>query len=254
MNIISAALSSIWKVWYYTTILIAILMLFPLLVITSANPAWYKSFFYLSRVWAWTVLLLSGFIPKTTWLQKPDREGIYIICANHTSMIDIMMTLALFPNCFLFIGKKELAKFPLFGYFYKKTNLLVDRKSMRSRKTVFDRAAVKIDEGYGLCIFPEGGVPDTDVVLAPFKTGAFRLAVNKQITIIPVSFLDNKKHLPFDFAKGGPGILRAVVHPFIVPNSAEEHEVEILMEKCREAILSGLSVSENSLEGNAMNV
>lgn len=125
---------------------------------------------------------------------------------------------------------------------------------MRSRKTVFDRAAVKIDEGYGLCIFPEGGVPDTDVMLAPFKTGAFRLAVDKQITIIPVSFLDNKKHLPFDFTKGGPGILRAVVHPFIVPKSDEEREVEILMEECREAILSGLSVSENSLEGNAMNV
>lgn len=227
-------------------------MLFPLLVITSSNQAWYKSFFYLSRVWAWTVLLLSGFIPKTTWLQKPDKDGLYIICPNHTSMIDIMLTLALFPNCFLFIGKKELAKMPLFGYFYKKTNLLVDRKSMRSRKTVFDRAAVKIDEGYGLCIFPEGGVPDTDVDLAPFKTGAFRLAAQKQISIIPVSFPDNKKHLPFDFTKGGPGVLRAVVHPFVVPQSDDENEVERLMEKCRAAIASGLSISESSLEGNAM--
>lgn len=254
MNIINTVLSSIWKVWFYTTILIAILMLFPLLVITSSNQAWYKSFFYLSRVWAWTVLLLSGFIPKTTWLEKPDRDGLYIICPNHTSMIDIMMTLALFPNCFLFIGKKELAKFPLFGYFYKKTNLLVDRKSMRSRKTVFDRAGKKIDEGYGLCIYPEGGVPDTDVDLAPFKSGAFRLAVEKGIAIIPVSYPDNKRHLPFEWSKGGPGVLRAIVHPFIVPKGDEEGEVERLMEKCYEAIASGLSTSQKTFEGKAMNV
>lgn len=141
---------------------------------------------------------------------------------------------------------------PLFGYFYKKTNLLVDRKSMRSRKTVFDRAAVKIEEGYGLCIYPEGGVPEPGVELAPFKTGAFRLAADKQITIIPVSYPDSKKHLPFDFAKGGPGILRAIVHPFIVPGHNVEGEVERLMDACRTAVSSGLSDTQNALEENPL--
>lgn len=140
---------------------------------------------------------------------------------------------------------------PLFGYFYKKTNLLVDRSSMRSRKTVFDRAAVKIDEGYGLCIYPEGGVPEPDVELAPFKTGAFRLAVDKGITIIPVSYPDNKKHLPFDFTKGGPGLLRAIVHPFLEPKSNDAEEVQRLMEDCRSAIAAGLNYSDQTLEGHA---
>lgn len=155
-------------------------------------------------------------------------------------MVDIMMTFALFPNCFLFIGKKELAKMPLFGYFYKRTNLLVDRKSLRSRKNVLDRAAQKVDEGIGICIYPEGGVPSEEVELAPFKQGAFRLAVEKNLRIIPVSYPDNKRHLPFDFLKGYPGVLKAVIHPFLSPIGNDASEIDRLKQECYEAIKSGL--------------
>ena len=141
---------------------------------------------------------------------------------------------------------------PLFGYFYRRTNLLVDRSSMRSRKTVFDRAGVKIDEGYGLCIYPEGGVPDPSVDLAAFKNGAFRLAVEKGVTIIPVSYPDNKRHLPFDFAKGGPGVLRAIVHPFITPIQENPDEVNRMMQECRRAIASGLELSDTALGHNTV--
>lgn len=135
---------------------------------------------------------------------------------------------------------------PLFGYFYKKTNLLVDRGNMRSRKEVFDRAAVKIDEGIGLCVFPEGGVPDEKTELARFKPGAFRLAVDKGIPIIPVTYPDNKRHLPYDFKKGGPGILRAVIHPFLYPQSQDTAEVERLKEECFEVIQSSLKPVQKS--------
>ncbi len=244
MKWIGIILSSIWKVWFYTTILIAILLLFPFLVIASITPKWYPQFFFLSRVWAWMVLILTGFWPKAVWLERPRKGEVYIICPNHTSMIDIMMTFALFPNCFLFIGKKELAKMPLFGYFYKRTNLLVDRQSLRSRKNVLDRAAKKVDEGIGICIYPEGGVPDEEVELAPFKPGAFRLAVEKNLKIIPVSYLDNKRHLPFDFHRGYPGVLRAVIHPFITPLSNDVAEIDRMKEECYGTIMSGLATTD----------
>jgi len=140
----------------------------------------------------------------------------------------------------LFIGKKELTKLPIFGYFYKKTNILVDRKSIRSRQEVYQRAAERLDENIGLCIFPEGGVPDPEVELARFKNGAFRLAVEKQIPIIPVSYPDNKKHFPFDFKKGKPGVLRAEIHEFLYPEEGGSLEVERLKEECFQTIAEGL--------------
>ena len=231
MKWIGAPFVFLWKLWFYLGIAVAILLLYPFIFVTSLKPEWYPRFFVFARVWAWIVLIWTGLWPRAKWGERPDKKKVYIICANHTSMIDIMMTLALFPNCFLFIGKKELTKFPLFGYFYRKTNLLVDRSSLRSRRDVFDRAAVKIDEGIGVCIYPEGGVPKYEVDLAPFKNGAFRLAVEKNIPIIPVTYPDNKRHLPFELFKGYPGVCRAVISPFLVPQEQSEAEIDRLREE-----------------------
>ncbi len=211
----------------------------------SISPATYPQFFWLARLWAWMVLLFSGFWPRAIWLQKPEKDKLYIICPNHTSVIDIMLTLALFRNSFLFIGKKELANLPLFGYFYKRTNLLVDRNSLKSRKTVFERAGVKMDQGFGLCIFPEGMVPDdTQVLLAPFKSGAFRLAASKGVEIIPVSYPDNKRRFSYDFWKGCPGSLRAIIHPFISAKDDSPESIEELQNQCYNIVRSGLEPDE----------
>lgn len=231
----------LWRAWFYMAIGLSIIILFPFIFITSLTPKWYRQFFFFSRVWAWMVLVLTGFWPKVKWEEKPSKDEVYIICANHTSMIDIMMTLAMFPNCFLFIGKRELAKLPLFGYFYKRTNLLVDRTSLRSRKQVFERGAERIDQGQGLCIYPEGGVPAESVVLGKFKSGAFRLAVEKGISIIPVTFLNNKRHLPYNFNKGYPGILKAIVHPFLKPLENKDSEIDRLKDECYNLIFETLN-------------
>jgi 1-acyl-sn-glycerol-3-phosphate acyltransferase len=67
----------------------------------------------------------------------------------------------------------------------------------------------------GICIFPEGGVPNPKIDLAPFKDGAFRLAVEHQIPIAPMTFVDNKRRFPYSFFVGSPGTLRVVCHPVI---------------------------------------
>lgn len=175
---------------------------------------------------------MTGLIPKTEWIEKPDKDKVYILSSNHTSLADILLMLALFPNCFLFIGKKELTKFPLFGFFYKRTNILVDRKSLRSRRDVFERAGKKINQGIGVCIYPEGGVPKDKPLLGAFKNGAFKLSVDKNIPIIPITFFDNEIKLPFTFAKGGPGILRTKVHPFLHPENGKAGEVDRLRNEC----------------------
>lgn len=190
------------------------------------------------------VLIFSGLFPKTTWEERPDKNKTYILSSNHTSLADILLMLALFPNCFLFIGKKELTKFPLFGYFYKRTNILVDRKSLRSRRDVFDRAGLKIDDGIGVCIYPEGGVPKKRPLLGEFKNGAFKLSVEKNVEIIPITFFDNDKRLPFTFAKGGPGVLRTRIHKFISPDPKGNDEINRLKNECFKTIHEALLANE----------
>ena len=68
-----------------------------------------------------------------------------------------------------------------------------------------------------ICIFPEGGVPDEAIVLDEFKDGAFRMAINHQIPIVPITFADNKKRFSYTFFSGSPGKMRAKVHHFILP-------------------------------------
>ncbi len=64
-----------------------------------------------------------------------------------------------------------------------------------------------------ICIFPEGGVPyDESIVLDEFKDGAFRLAIEHQIAIVPLTFADNKKRFSYTFFSGSPGIMRAKMH------------------------------------------
>ena len=137
----------------------------------------------------------------------------YMFVANHTSMTDIMLMLAIEKNPFVFVGKKELAKIPLFGFFYKRTCILVDRNCSKSKKDVFNRAQQRLSSGLSICIFPEGGVYDECDLVCEFKAGAFRLAIEHQIPIIPMTFADNLKRLPYDFLAGGsPGEMRVTIH------------------------------------------
>jgi len=132
-------------------------------------------------------------------------------------MTDIMLMLAVVKNNpFVFVGKAELAKIPIFGFFYKRTCILVDRNNSKSRFKVFEMAQDKINQGLSVCIFPEGGVPeDESILLDEFKDGAFRLAIEHQIPIVPMTFLDNKKRFSFTFLSGTTGRMRVKVHSFI---------------------------------------
>jgi 1-acyl-sn-glycerol-3-phosphate acyltransferase len=79
---------------------------------------------------------------------------------------------------------------------------------------VYDRAQKRLSQGLSICIFPEGGVPDDEsVVLDDFKDGAFRLAIEHQIPIIPLTFMDNKKRFSYTFFSGSPGLMRVFIHP-----------------------------------------
>ena len=189
--------------------------MFPFLFISILKEKWYPYFFIMARIWAKFILYGMGLFPKVITEEEIVEGKSYMFVCNHTSMTDIMLMLSVVKNPFVFVGKTELARIPLFGFFYKRTCILVDRSSSKSKMEVFYSAQKKINQGYSICIFPEGGVPeDEKIILGDFKDGAFRLALNHQIPIVPITFADNKKRFSYTFFSGSPGVMRVQIHRF----------------------------------------
>jgi 1-acyl-sn-glycerol-3-phosphate acyltransferase len=206
----------VWRIWFYVLMAIPILLMLPFLVASILTESGYPYFFKMARIWAKFILFGMGFYYKIDKAQELEPHKSYMIVANHTSMVDIMLMLAVIKNPFVFVGKQELAKIPLFGFFYKRTCILVDRSCSKSRMKVFKSAQKRIDRGLSVCIFPEGGVPDDEsILLDTFKDGAFRLAVDHQIAIVPITFGDNKKRFSYTFFSGSPGVMRVKIHSHV---------------------------------------
>lgn len=235
----------LYRIWFYILVALPIIILLPILVISILRETWYPFFFKLARFWARFILIGMGFQYKIEREQVPQASKSYMFIANHTSMTDIMLMLVAVKNPFVFVGKKELAKIPLFGFFYKRTSILVDRSSPKSRQAVFLRAQRRLKQGMSICIFPEGGVPDEDIVLDDFKDGAFRMAINHQIPIVPITFLDNKKRFSYTFFSGSPGQMRAKIHKFISTEGLTIQDTKEINKISHELILKQLLRSTN---------
>lgn len=118
---------------------------------------------------------------------------------------------------------------------------MVDRSSSKSRYQVYERAQKRLQSGVSICIFPEGGVPDDEnVILDDFKDGAFRLAIEHQIPIVPMSFIDNKKRFSFRFFSGKPGRMRVMVHQPIETKDLTLDNRQAIKEQARTIILKNL--------------
>ncbi len=231
----------LYRIWFYVLVAVPIIILFPFLVFSISNERWYPFFFKLARIWAKFILIGMGLPWKITHEQEIEKGKSYMLIANHTSMIDIMlMLITVKNNPFVFVGKKELAKIPLFGFFYKRTCILVDRSSAKSRQAVFLRAQRRLQQGTSICIFPEGLVPEESIILDDFKDGAFRLAINHKISIVPITFYDNKKRFSYNLFSGGPGMLRVKVHEFFKTEHLKIEDTKQLNSVSRSVILREL--------------
>ena len=156
--------------------------------------------------------------------QKIEKKQQYIIIANHTSIIDVLLPCILFPNHFLcYVGKKELEKIPVFGTIFKRICVSVDRSDAQSRAEVYVKCAERMKQGKSIVIFPEGGVPDdTSIILDNFRNGAFSMAVQHQFPLVVFTFLGLKEMFPFDNRKGFPGKVKVVLNNILIPNTDME--------------------------------
>lgn len=208
MKYLKIPLWLLWRLWFYTLIIITLVVLSPFLLVFSSKEQYYPSFWKVAKLWAYTVFYGMGFRIALKTKQQIDIDKNYMFCSNHTSLLDVFILMILSKNPIVFVGKKELSKIPVFGFFYRRVCILVDRSNLESRKKVYHSAKNRLQQGVSIAIYPEGLVPEEDIVLAPFKNGAFSLAIQHQIPIIPYVNFDCKRFFSWTIFKGRPGVIR----------------------------------------------
>lgn len=221
MDKMSRLLNYIWRGWLILIAGILLILFFIPVYLLSIRKEHYKYAYFFVRIWCICVFYGMGFRYDLTKLtdKKIEKNQQYVIIANHTSIMDIMLPVILFPNHpICFVGKKELVKIPIFGTIYKRICVMVDRNSARSRAEVYKRCAERMAEGDSIVIFPEGGVPDdTSIILDNFKDGAFILSREHHFPIAVFTFDGLKEMFPFDNGKGHPGKVKIYMNDIIQP-------------------------------------
>jgi 1-acyl-sn-glycerol-3-phosphate acyltransferase len=178
---------------YYVVVafILSFAILFPLFLCCIWNPSWNKYGRKINQFWAKGFFSLI-FLPVKVEVEGTLEKGkSYIFLANHFSYLDVAM-MGFVPGDAVFIGKASIRKVPFFGYYFKNLHIAVDRSRVKSRAETMRRAGLALDRGSSMVLFPEGGIyTQNPPHLVPFKNGAFRLAMEKQISIIPVTLSYN---------------------------------------------------------------
>lgn len=162
--------------------------------------------------------------------------------------------LRLFKKPFVFVGKKELNSIPFFGYLYRRAAIMVDRSKKDSRFAVYGQASEKLNKGYSVCIFPEKQYTIETNLLNEFKHGAFKLAIEHQLPIIPIIFYDCKRKFPWYITHGYPGQLRATIYNSIPTNNLKEGDYEKLMNETRKFVEDKLINDPKKASIEAINI
>lgn len=170
---------------------------------------------------------------------EPPPGGIWpgraIYIANHTSQLDINAIFASIPHPVIFLSKASVRNVPFLGWANARVGtVFVERGQVESAVKAASDLRQRLDEGKVVFVFPEGTRSATGELL-PFKKGAFRLAVDAGVPIVPLWISGTRDALP----KGGFLIRRKAIRvKFGAPIEPGSTGVDALSDQAREALLA----------------
>lgn len=198
LNLLRNIFARIWAVWGLVSFMVTFLIIFLPSQLSWLMPAkaGQDYFIAVSRVWMRVWLFLVGCPVKIKGREAFKKGQTYIITCNHNSLMDVPLSSPFIPAGNKTIAKSSFAKVPLFGFFYRKGSVLVNRKDDNSRKQSFDKMKAVLRAGIHMCIYPEGTRNRTNEPLKKFHDGAFRLAIDTSTPVIPAVIFNTRKVLP----------------------------------------------------------
>ena len=238
--------------FFYYKFVIALIFLFiyPFVLFFSRQPVNLAGMNLMRRILSLFTSSLSGIFFNFKYEKQIDWAKTYIICANHTSNLDISTVILLAKRNFVFLGKDELLDNIVTKIYFETIDIPINRESKMSSYRAFKRAEEYLKNKTHLIIFPEGRIGnDYPPVLHPFKIGPFRLAIEQNIPILPITIPDNWKLMWDDGSKFGtqPGISNVYVHEPVETSGLNINDAEELRAHVYDLI-------NNKLNGKPQNI
>lgn len=214
-------------------------------------PNKYHPFDIIHYVITYGCLFLAGCTYEINGLENVRTENIktennrtennknkpYIVCSNHNSNLDIPVLYMIKGLSLRFIMKKELLKLypPVFYPAKWSGHICIDRKDIANSIKQFKLAGQQMKEcNYSTVIFPEGTRNNSHKILLPFKKGAFHLAHETGIDILPIVITGPKECWPSTCWWGQPCHIKVdILEPIIVEdmNNNKTKNVEQLLKE-----------------------
>ncbi|RLU02813.1 MAG: 1-acyl-sn-glycerol-3-phosphate acyltransferase [Ketobacter sp.] len=162
---------------------------------------------------------------KVRGRENVNPRQSYVIVANHRSHFDILAVYGWLGIDFRWVMKQELRKVPALGIACEKLgHVFVDRSNPQKAKDSIERAKDEIRDGTSIFFFPEGTRTDRRQML-PFKRGAFKLAKELDLPILPITINGSGKILPTKTLNLMPGTVELVIHEPIASTDLDEQEL-----------------------------
>lgn len=208
-----------------SSILILILYIF---LMPLPQRKFLRTIYRINKVWITTWATLSGIRIKVNGAEHIKSDQDYVFISNHLNLLDIILNGSCIQHPFTPLIKKQLLKVPLLGQLLALTSVPVDRSSPESRKASFQRMKDTLARHISILIFPEGTRNRTEEPLKPFYSGAFRLAVEAEVILMPVVLLDIRKRQPVGTFRIYPGEISINFLEPIDTQGMDEDDVEAL--------------------------
>lgn len=233
---IKQVLNYLFNAWAVFWLLAIYLVLHPFIWICTRKKSWNRYGTRLTNLWADLFFPIAGMPVSIEHRFVPDPEKNYVFVANHFSYMDVAVGMKVVRNYFSYMGKSSVKRIPLLGYMFAKLHIQVDRSDKNSRSKALLRSKKALEEGRSLFIMPEGGIisPDIPKMQQPFKDGAFILAIDAKVPIVPITFLNLYEIMPDIKLKWG--IPKVIVHQPIETHDLNSGDIELLKQKVYEVI------------------
>jgi 1-acyl-sn-glycerol-3-phosphate acyltransferase len=239
-KVLGSVLSKIYNIWCIFWLVAIFLVLFPFMLFCIKIKPLNRYGTKLTNLWADLFFPIAGMPVQIEHRFTPDKSKAYVFVANHFSYLDVAIGMRVVRNYFSYMGKSSVKNIPLLGYVFAKLHIQVDRSDKNSRSTSLLRSKRALQSGRSLFIMPEGGILSKHIpqMLQPFKDGAFLLAIDAQVPLVPISFLNLYEIMPE--ASLNWGIPKVVVHEPIETTGYTKADLDYFKAKVYQIIQSEL--------------
>lgn len=196
-----------------------------------------------AHIWSRIVCMMWFVRVKVEGRENIDPKTSYVFVANHQGAFDIWSIYGYLNHNFKWLMKASLEKIFMVGWACRKSgHVFVDDTNLGSIRRTITESEEKLKDGMSLVIFPEGS-RTWDGGMIPFKRGAFMLAAEFRLPVVPITINGSFRAMPRTSYNATPGRITLTIHPPIYPGD-KGFNTKKLMADCYEIIESGLDSSE----------